>query len=120
LPDNFIEGEALRNAILEVEPTLKGKIDRFGASPDGQSRFMISPYLHYRDEEELLIFHNCAENKELPADLYYACFLVEPDYLYGNSDAQPETKPAQKPKAKPAPAKKKTNAQQNSGTKKPN
>jgi hypothetical protein len=120
LPDNFIEGEALRSAILEVEPTLKGKIDRFGASPDGQSRFMISPYLHYRDEEELLIFHNCAENKELPADVYYACFLVEPDYLYSNSDAQPEAKPAEKPKARPALVKKKNTAQKNNGTKKPN
>lgn len=110
LPDNFIKGEDLRSAILEVEPELKGKIDRFGAAPDGSTRFMISPYLHYRDEQELLIFHNCAESKELPADLYYACFLVDPDYLT-NADAQPEEKPAQKPATKKAPAKKKATAQ---------
>jgi len=110
LPDNFIQGETLRSAIIEVEPALKGRIDRFGASPDGQTRFMISPYLHYRDEEELMIFHNCAENKELAADLYYACFLVEPEYL-DNRDAPDETKPAPQAKGKAAPAKKKTTAQ---------
>ena len=32
LPDNFIEGETLRNAILKVQPNLKGKIDRFGGT----------------------------------------------------------------------------------------
>jgi hypothetical protein len=111
LPDNFIQGEALRSAILQVEPSLKGRIDRFGASPDGQTRFMISPYLHYRDEEDLLIFHDCAENKELAADLYYACFLVEPEYLYNTDEQQTESSPVPKPKAKPAPAKKKTTAQ---------
>ncbi len=30
LPDNFIEGEALRDAILKVQPNLKGRIDRLG------------------------------------------------------------------------------------------
>ena len=107
LPDNFLQGDTLRSAILEVDPTLKGRIDRFGASPDGQTRFMISPYLHYRDEEELAIFHNCAENKDLAADLYYACFLVEPEYLYGNNDEQQQSKPAPKPAPKAAAAKKK-------------
>ena len=88
LPDNFIEGESLRSAILEVEPTLVGQIDRFGSSPDGASRFMIAPYLYYRSEDELEFFHTCAENKELPADLYYACFLVDPDYYEKASAAQ--------------------------------
>jgi hypothetical protein len=111
LPDNFIQGETLRSALLEVEPELKGRIDRFGASPDGQTRFMISPYLHYRDEADLLIFHDCAENKELAAELYYACFLVEPEYLYNSDEQQAESAPAPKAKAKPAPAKKKTTAQ---------
>ncbi|HET7679444.1 MAG TPA: hypothetical protein VFK79_04840 [Xanthobacteraceae bacterium] len=113
LPDNFIQGESLRSALLEVAPELKGRIDRFGASPDGQTRFMISPYLHYRDEEDLLIFHDCAENKELAAELYYACFLVEPEYLYDTDEKQMESTPVPKPKSKPkpAPAKKKTTAQ---------
>ncbi|MGH6768412.1 MAG: hypothetical protein ACRECO_05250 [Xanthobacteraceae bacterium] len=98
LPDNFIEGESLRSAILEVEPSLKGKIDRYGASPTGETRFMISPYLHYGDEDELTLFHNCAESKEVPVDLYYACFLVEPEYLEGGA-AAPQAKP-ERPKVK--------------------
>jgi hypothetical protein len=88
LPDNFIEGETLRDAILEMEPSLRGKIDRFGSSPDGATRFMIGPYLHYRSEEELTVFHTCAEDKKLPANLYYACFLIEPDY--GEQASEPE------------------------------
>jgi len=78
LPDNFIEGESLRSAILEVEPALAGRIDRFGGSPDGQDRFLISPYLHYRHEEDLMISHAGAESKTLPRHMYYACFVFEP------------------------------------------
>jgi hypothetical protein len=48
LPDNFLVGDTLRRIILEVEPSLAGRIDRFGGSPDGSSRFLIAPYLHYR------------------------------------------------------------------------
>ena len=48
LPDNFIEGETLRDAILNVRPQLKGQIDRFGSAPDGSIRFMIGPYLPYQ------------------------------------------------------------------------
>jgi hypothetical protein len=80
LPDNFIAGEALRSAILAVEPGLKGRIDRFGSDPGGETRFMISPYLHYRQEEELLAFDRCANSKTIKPSLYYACFLIEPDY----------------------------------------
>jgi hypothetical protein len=79
LPDNFIEGETLRSAILEVQPSLAGKIDRFGGSPDGQDRYLISPYLHYRYEDDLMIFHTCAESKSLPRQMYYACFVFDPD-----------------------------------------
>ena len=79
LPDNFIEGEALRSIILEVEPSLAGKIDRFGGSPDGSDRFLISPYLHYRTDDDLLVFHRCAVSRQVPADRYYACFVIEPD-----------------------------------------
>jgi hypothetical protein len=79
LPDNFIKGEDLRSAILEVEPSLKGAIDRFGSDPSGESRYMISPYMHYREEEQLLVFDKCATDKSLKPDLYYACFLIEQD-----------------------------------------
>lgn len=77
LPDNFIEGEALRSAILEVEPGLAGRIDRFGSSFDGRQRHMIAPYLHYTGEGELRIFERCATNRRIRLDLYDACFAVD-------------------------------------------
>jgi hypothetical protein len=79
LPDNFIEGEALRDAILAVSPSLKGKIDRRGIHPGGEDRYMIGPYRHYRAEEELLVFHNCATDKRIPAARYYECFVFDDD-----------------------------------------
>lgn len=77
LPDNFIHDERLRDAILAVEPELKGKIDRYGIAPDAASRYMIGPYLHYRSEEELDAFHECATSKTIPADQYYNCFVID-------------------------------------------
>ena len=79
LPDNFIEGEALRDAILAVTPSLKGRIDRRGIHPGGEDRYMIGPYRHYRAEEELLVFHNCATDKRIPAARYYECFVYDDD-----------------------------------------
>jgi len=75
LPDNFIEGENLRSAILQVEPSLRGKIDRYGASADGLSRYMIAPYRHYTYEDELLYFHNCVTWPKLKPDVYPSCFM---------------------------------------------
>ena len=60
LPDNFVEGEELREAILAVDPSLTGKIDRVGSAPDGSGRYLIGPYVYYRTEEELRSFHDCA------------------------------------------------------------
>ena len=77
LPDNFIEGETLRQAILEVSPGLKGKIDRFGSSPDGAVRFLIKPYASYQTESQLYGVDTCARNRVRAAD-YYACFVAEP------------------------------------------
>jgi hypothetical protein len=77
LPDNFIAGETLRQAILEISPNLKGKIDRFGSSPDGQVRFLIKPYATYRNESELYGVDKCARARVRAAS-YYACFEAEP------------------------------------------
>src|ERR1043165_8794667 len=75
LPDNFIEGEALRDAILAVRPQLKGEIARFGASPDGSIRFNIGPYLPYNDLRELNRIDACAAGKQKQPD-YYRCFVA--------------------------------------------
>jgi hypothetical protein len=78
LPDNFIEGETLRNAILEVAPELKGKIDRFGGSPDGAQRYAIDPYVAYRTEKDLRPVHDCAVKEQRSAQ-YYVCFVADYD-----------------------------------------
>ena len=72
LPDNFIEGETLRNAILAASPEMKGKIDRFGNSPDGETRYLIAPYMQYQEENELGNISACAASEAPPT--YYRCF----------------------------------------------
>jgi hypothetical protein len=98
LPDNFIVGETLRDAILEIEPELKGKIDRYGIAPDAATRYMIGPYLHYRDENELDLFHECATSKLIPADQYYNCFVI--DETSDDEAAEAPPPPAKKGRAK--------------------
>jgi hypothetical protein len=90
LPDNFIAGDTLRNIILEIEPGLAGKIDRLGGSRDGESRFLISPYLYYRTEEDLAVFHTCATSKTIPRESYYACFVIEQDEDDAERSAPPK------------------------------
>jgi hypothetical protein len=88
LPDNFIEGETLRQAILEVSPGLKGKIDRFGSAPDGEVRFLIKPYASYQNESELYGVDKCARTRVRAAS-YYTCFVAEPaDGDFGTPSAR--------------------------------
>jgi hypothetical protein len=76
LPDNFIQGETLREAILSVRPQLTGQIDRFGSAPDGSIRFMIGPYLPYAAIGDLVPIHACATRRQKQAD-YYRCFVTD-------------------------------------------
>ena len=77
LPDNFIEGETLRSAILEVDPKLKGKIDRFGGTPDGEVRYNISPYLLYKDDRVFEPVDRCATRAHTRPAAYYRCFILD-------------------------------------------
>jgi hypothetical protein len=77
LPDNFIEGDDLLKAILQVAPNLQGTVDRFGGSFDGSERFLIAPYMAYRQEEELLRAHRCATGPQGKSTRYYACFALD-------------------------------------------
>ena len=95
LPDNFIEGEALREAILAVEPSLKGKIDRVGGAPDGSGRYLIGPYVYYRGEDEFQPFHDCATSKRRADESYYRCFVHQDDGVDGES-APVKPRPARK------------------------
>jgi hypothetical protein len=76
LPENFIEGEELRAAIIEADPSVKGKIDRLGHFLNGDDRYLIHPYRLYRKESDLLVVHKCATAK-LRAPAYYRCFVAE-------------------------------------------
>jgi hypothetical protein len=77
LPDNFIEGETLRNAILKIQPNLKGRIDRFGGTPDGELRYTISPYLAYKRIQEFDRVDRCASRTHNADVAYYRCFIFE-------------------------------------------
>ncbi len=72
LPDNFIEGDALKRAILAASPEMAGQIDRFGNSPDNETRYLIAPYLQYEDESDLGVIAQCAATEKPP--VYYNCF----------------------------------------------
>ena len=76
IPDNFIKGEALRDALLEIEPGIKGKIDRYGSLPDGSERYAITTYVYYDFPEDLRSVVECARPEKSAAE-YYACFNGE-------------------------------------------
>jgi hypothetical protein len=82
LPENFIDGEALREAILAAEPGVKGKIDRLGNFSDGSGRYLINPYLLYRQPGDLAVFVRCVMAKQVPAADRAACFVID------NAEAQ--------------------------------
>ena len=76
LPDNFIEGETLRDAILKVQPNLKGKIDRLGGTADGEMRYSIGAYLIYRELREFDRVDRCAGRSHISEAAYYGCFIL--------------------------------------------
>ena len=76
LPDNFIEGESLRSAILAASPRLAGKIDRFGRALDKNIRYAIKPYLAYVMLEDLDPVETCANGRQKSA-AYYDCFVAD-------------------------------------------
>src|SRR5262249_41869811 len=92
LPDNFIEGEALRKAILAVSPELKGRVDRLGGDASGDIRFSIDPYRPYLKVDDLYPIHRCATAKRATAS-YYACFS-------GELGGMPEDAPSARPKGR--------------------
>lgn len=103
LPDNFLQGNSLRDAILDVAPHLKGRIDRYGSSFDGETRYMIAPYVHYNVEDDLLMFHHCAESKDVPADQYALCFVYDESADQPPED-QSQTEPSRPQAQSPAKA----------------
>ena len=83
MPDNFIEGDKFQQAILAVEPKLKGQINRYGSFAD-DARFAVVPYMTYRSPKDLAIFDRCATSRRIPTEQYAACLALP---LEGNHDA---------------------------------
>lgn len=77
LPENFIEGEALRDAIVASDPEIEGRIDRLGNYHDGAGRYVIAPYRLYRKDDDLYIFHRCATDRRVPHADYHRCFVMD-------------------------------------------
>lgn len=64
LPDNFLKGDELRQAILLARPQLKGKIDRLGNMLDREERELIAPYAEYDTLDDLKIAEECARERK--------------------------------------------------------
>lgn len=79
LPENFIKGEDLREAILDADPTAKGEIDRLGNYLKEVGRYLIHPYMLYRKPTDLVRIHTCATQRQKRPDQYAKCFEIEPD-----------------------------------------
>jgi hypothetical protein len=90
LPENFIEGETLRAAILDADPRVKGKISRLGHYADGSGRYVIQPYMLYRRESDLFGAHRCASSKAKRAADYYRCFDLD-DAIKGSDATRKRT-----------------------------
>ena len=77
LPDNFIEGNVLHDAIVAADPEMKGKIDRLGNSPDGATRYFIGPYMHYEDEGQLAAVSECMADPRVTRADYALCLVID-------------------------------------------
>jgi hypothetical protein len=100
LPDNFIEGETLRDAILKVQPNLKGKIDRLGNRPGGDVRYGIGTYLIYKKLDEFKRTERCAQSRRGVEAAYYRCliFYDGPQDLGGRPPPSERKPPGRKTK----------------------
>lgn len=74
LPENFIAGEELREAIVHSDQSVKGKIGPLGHFIGGEGRYLIDPYMAYARNTELLRVHTCATAKTKRPAEYPRCF----------------------------------------------
>ena len=75
LPENHIKDDNLRKAIVDSNPSMKDQLDEFGYFKTGEGRYLITPYIQYRDIDELNDYNQCADDPDLEAELYDACFV---------------------------------------------
>jgi hypothetical protein len=79
LPENFMADGVLRDAIVAADPGAKGQIDGFGNFLDGSGRYLINPYMLYREPADLLVFQRCVTSKAVPESRRPACFVIDND-----------------------------------------
>ena len=65
------------SAINESDPSTIGRLDRYGYLTTGEGRYLIGPYTQYNAEQELIQFHLCATNPQIPQEVYPACFAIQ-------------------------------------------
>jgi hypothetical protein len=73
LPENFVRGDALRDALERLDPTARGRIDRFGNTADLTRRVLARPYILYSSDRDLTAYDQCAARAR-DTDAYYRCF----------------------------------------------
>jgi hypothetical protein len=86
LPDNYIIGNELRDAIAEADPKFGGEIDLFGQSQVNGLRYVIAPYRHYINQSELSVVSQCIAWATLHPDKYYGCFAFRKNDTEGETD----------------------------------
>lgn len=77
LPENFIAGDELRDAETAAEPGVKGHIDRLGNFSDGSGRFLIHPYMLYREPGDLAVFRRCVTSPKVKPSDRPLCFVID-------------------------------------------
>jgi hypothetical protein len=75
LPDNFLKGNALGEALVALSPEVDGQIDRLGNSKDLTGRMLVDPYILYEEEADLALFDQCAA-AAVDEETYYPCFAI--------------------------------------------
>jgi hypothetical protein len=76
LPENFIRGNDLKEAIGHYDPKVSKAVGRLGHLSAG-TRYAIHPYMQYRRVEQLSAVHSCAMRR-LHGSRYYRCFHNPP------------------------------------------
>lgn len=84
LPDNFIEGDSLRNALELVYPDLKGQIDRYGNFNDFEGRFVIDAYHIYETSDEMIVHQDCKDQGLVGGSLYHCLAFSGFERPYGD------------------------------------
>ncbi len=88
LPDNFIKGDSLKDALELVYPDLKGQIDRYGNFNDFEGRFVIDAYHIYETSDELIAHQDCKDQGLVGGPLYQCLSFAGFEQTYEDLDAE--------------------------------